>query len=122
MKKKSSYKYEELIDRARKAKQKPKDSLFIFEYSEKEMSFTSELGNELVHFNPDKIVIVAREKSGEMKCSFRSKDKNVQQLLEKALVGIEGYGGGHELACGGSIKRHDWEHFLDNLRREIRES
>ena len=115
-------KYEELIDRDRKTKQQPKDPLFIFEYSEKEMSFTSELGNELVHFNPDKIVIVAREKSGDMKCSFRSKDKNVQRLLQKALIGIEGHGGGHELACGGSIKRLDWEHFLDNLRREIRES
>jgi len=115
-------KYEELIDRARKAEQKPNDSLFIFEYSELEMSFTSELGNELVHFNPDKIVIVAREKSGDMKCSFRSKDKNVQRLLEKALVGIEGYGGGHELACGGSINKNDWEQFLNNLRREILES
>ncbi len=114
-------KYEKLLDRAKETKQKPNDQLHIFEYSETEMSFTSELSNELIHFNPKKIVIVAREKSGEMKCSFRSKELPVSLLLEKAMIGIDGRSGGHELACGGSIKRHDWNQFLDNLRREIKE-
>ena len=115
-------KYESLLERVEKQEVDKEDPLFIFEYPGQEVSFTSELGNELIYRNPEKVVIVAREKSGEMKCSFRSKEKPVLPLLEKALIGIEGYGGGHEMACGGSIKRHDWQQFLDNLRREIREN
>ena len=116
---KMNQRYEGLLERAKTTEQEPQDHLFIFQYTDAEMSFTSELGNELVHFNPEKVVIVAREKSGDMKCSFRSKKLPIAQLLQKALIGIDGYGGGHELACGGSIKVHDWEQFLTNLRREI---
>ena len=55
-----------------------------------------------------------------MKCSLRSaKNINIAIALEKALVGIEGYGGGHEQACGACVKEEDFERFLEQLEAEI---
>lgn len=99
---------------------KAKAELLVFVYTDQNWSFTSELSAELVSLHPDKLVIVARQKSREMKCSLRSKKLMIPLLLEKALVGIQGYGGGHEHACGANIKEEDWDLFLNNLKREIK--
>ena len=54
-----------------------------------------------------------------MKCSLRGKTP-IAKELEKALVGISGYGGGHPNACGAVIKEEDWNRFLKNFKREIK--
>jgi single-stranded DNA-specific DHH superfamily exonuclease len=111
-------KYEELIKEARKGVTRSK--LLLFYYSENKMSFTADLANELVnHLYPKKVVLIARNKSGEMKCSLRSKTP-IRDALARALEGVQGYGGGHENACGAVIKEEDWEQFLKNLKREIK--
>lgn len=110
-------KYKLILSKAKKIK--TKERLLVFVYDEQSWSFTSELAAELLHRNQSKIVIVARKKSGAMKCSLRSKKILIPPLLEKALIGIEGYGGGHELACGANIQEPDWKQFLDNLKREL---
>lgn len=112
--------YQPLLQLAKKQAQKTKGPLLLFTYSEQTWSFTAELAGELLYLFPDKIVIIARKKSGEMKCSIRSKKIPISLILEKALVGIEGYGGGHELACGAAIKEHDWQQFLINFERELK--
>lgn len=109
--------YQVLLEKAKKISSKGK--IFLFNYTEQSWSFTSELANELLHLHPNKIIIIARKKSGEMKCSLRSKKTPLPQIIEKALLGIEGYGGGHEFACGGNIKEEDWQQFLINLEREL---
>jgi len=109
--------YEELLQQAKKS---PKDDMFlIFKYPDNKMSFTGDLSNELLYLHPDKIVIVAREKSGEMRMSLRSSNVNLRQILPKALVGLEGYGGGHEFACGASVKSEQFDTFISNLRNEV---
>jgi single-stranded DNA-specific DHH superfamily exonuclease len=110
--------FNEIYERAKSSVKVTKDPLIIFEYEDK-YSLTSDLANELMYMHPDKIILIARLKGGEYKCSFRSIDIQVRPILEKALVGIDGYGGGHVHACGGAIKIHDWDKFLENLRREI---
>jgi hypothetical protein len=102
-------------------KEIPVDSgkILFFSYTENKMSFTSDLSNELLVRYPEKFIIIARQKDGEMKCSMRSATIKVLPILERALVGINGYGGGHDYACGGCIKVEDWERFKENLRREI---
>ncbi|MGV8140960.1 MAG: DHHA1 domain-containing protein [Candidatus Woesearchaeota archaeon] len=110
--------FNDIFERAKSSVKITDDSLILFEY-EDNYSLTSDLANELMYHNPDKIVLIARLKGGEYKCSFRSTNLAIRPILEKALVGIEGYGGGHERACGGAIKMHDWDRFLENLRREI---
>lgn len=109
-------KYEHLLEEAKKKVTRSK--LFIFYYDEQQWSFTANLANELSSMYPKKVIIIARKKSGEMKCSLRSR-ANISGSLERALVGIEGYGGGHENACGAVVKEHDWERFLENFGREL---
>jgi len=95
------------------------NKMLLFTYSNT-MSFTGDLSNELLYRFPKKLIIVAREKSGEMKCSLRSSGHvSVSNILKKALVGIDGYGGGHEHACGACIKKEDFTRFVENIRKEL---
>jgi nanoRNase/pAp phosphatase (c-di-AMP/oligoRNAs hydrolase) len=80
-----------------------KEPLVLFEYEDR-YSLTSDLSNELMYTYPEKVILIARLKGDEYRCSFRSIDLEVRPILEKALVGVDGYGGGHKHACGGSIK------------------
>lgn len=128
------YKYFESINREYKsllayalkeiAKQKKeKKKILVLDYVAGRMSFTGELSNELLYRNPNNIIIITREKDGEMKSSLRSPPSiNLAEILAKALFGIEGYGGGHEHACGACIKREDWQQFLINLEDERNKS
>jgi single-stranded DNA-specific DHH superfamily exonuclease len=100
-------------------KQVTRSKLLLYYYGDQQWSFTADLANELTNNYPEKVVLIARKKSGEMKCSLRSKTP-VLGILTRALEGVEGYGGGHPNACGTVIKEHDWELFLKNLKREIK--
>ena len=95
------------------------NKMLLFTYSNR-MSFTGDLSNELLYRFPKKLILVAREKDGEMKCSLRSSGSlSVSKILKKALVEIEGYGGGHEHACGACINKKDFEKFVENIRKEL---
>jgi len=107
--------YEELLQDIDK-KVDEKDQFLVYTYPGSKMSFTGELSNEVLHKYPDKIIIIAREKSGEMRMSLRSRDFVLLPILEKALVGLDGYGGGHEHACGANVKKEQFETFLNRLR------
>lgn len=97
------------------------DRLVVVKYMEDKMSFTGEMSNELLFRYPDKVILVAREKSGEMKCSLRTgPGLNLPEAIDKALVGITGYGGGHEHACGACVNVDDFPRFLEQLREAIR--
>ena len=109
--------YEELIKDAQKKVTQSK--LFLYNYSENKHSFTVELANELTNLYPDKVILIARKKGDQMKCSLRAKT-NIRDPLKRALEGIQGYGGGHENACGTVIKEGSWDQFLKNLKKEIK--
>lgn len=108
--------YEELMKKAMKVK---KGKIIVFTYSEDKLSLTKDLANELIYRFPDKIIVLGREKSGEVRCSIRANNVNLTKAVEKALIGIEGYGGGHEKACGAGIKKEYFKQFLENLEGEI---
>ncbi len=111
--------YEKLLSFA--MEQVSNDSLLVVTYEEDAMSFTGELSNELLYRFPDKVILVAREKSGEMKCSLRtSPGLNLPTAIGKALDGVDGYGGGHEYACGSCVKVEDFPRFVKQLRAAIR--
>jgi single-stranded DNA-specific DHH superfamily exonuclease len=95
------------------------DRLIFFTYEDNKTSLTSELSNELLYRHPDKVIVIAREKSGEMKCSIRSSAIVLPPLLRNAFVGLEGYGGGHDHACGACIKKKDFNAFLARFSKEI---
>ncbi|MEM4263514.1 MAG: DHH family phosphoesterase [Candidatus Woesearchaeota archaeon] len=108
--------YEHLIKRAEKTK--PTGKLLFFSYTHESIAFSKDISNELLHKNPDKIVIVARDRKDEMKCSLRAKVP-ILPALKKALQGIDGFGGGHEFACGVNIKKDDFKRFLENFKSEL---
>lgn len=109
--------YESLLKQTKKHVTRSK--ILLFPYSESQWSFTADLSNELSAKYPKKVIIIARKKDGKMKCSLRAKI-NIADALEKALVGIKGYGGGHPNACGAVIDENDWERFLKNFRNELK--
>jgi len=107
--------YTELIEEAKKSK---KDNLMVFIYSDNKMSFSGDIANELLYRYPSKVIIVGREKQGEIKMSLRY-NKPLLDILKKALVGVDGYGGGHECACGANVKKHDFKRFVENIRNQV---
>jgi len=110
--------YQKLLSKALKSVTKEK--LAVFTYKDAKISFTSDLSNELIYKYPEKVILIGREKSGEMKMSLRSKEIILPRLIEKALVGIKGYGGGHDFAIGSSVKIEDFERFIENLNKLLK--
>ena len=108
--------YEVLLEKATTAVTEGK--ILLFHYTEEHWSFTANLANELVALYPEKVIIICREKSGEMKCSLRARFP-ILPALQKALVGLKGYGGGHANACGAVIKKEEWELFLERFEEAI---
>jgi len=105
-------KYEKLLKKA--LEQKNEGNWVIFEYLDDGMSLTGDLSNELLFRFPNKNILIARQKSGEMKCSFRSKH-NILEIVKKAIDGFDGHCGGHENACGASVKIKDFKAFTEKL-------
>jgi single-stranded DNA-specific DHH superfamily exonuclease len=98
---------------------KEDERFLIYTYHDNKMSFTGELSNEMLYLHPNKIIVIGREKSGEMRMSLRSKGVHLPSAINGALIGIEGYGGGHEYACGACVKKEQFDSFIEKLRKEI---
>ncbi len=109
--------YNELLEKAVKAK--TKDKILLFVYPSTKNSFTGELSNELIYKFPDKIVMVGREIDEEIRFSLRSSKVLLPPILEKAFKEIPGYGGGHENACGSNINKNDLNKFVELIKKEI---
>lgn len=108
-------KYEALLERAKRAAKK--DYLvFIYENAN---SFTGDLSNELLYLFPKKHIIVGRIRNGELKLSLRS-SKAILPAMREALKSINGFGGGHENACGAVIKEEDFKRFMEGLEKNLR--
>lgn len=98
---------------------KTDDKLLLFTYPESSMALTSELSNEVLYENPDKFIIIAREKSGDVKCSLRSARYEVLPILQAALKDVSGHGGGHLHACGANVRSEDFSRFVDNIKKQL---
>lgn len=114
---KISKQYNQLLEQA--LKQKPKDKILLFVYPSTKNSFTGELSNELIHKFPDKIVIIGRQKGDEIRLSLRSSKVLLPPIMEKVFKQIQGYGGGHENACGANINQEDLNKFVELIKKEI---
>ncbi len=112
--------YEKILAQAEK--NLSDDTILLYTYYEDNMSFTGDISNELIYRHPEKVVIVGRIKSGEVKCSLRSSKTNISEILEMALSKVSGYGGGHEKACGACIKEEDFNQFIADFRQELKGS
>ena len=111
--------YEPILKDALNTIEKSKEKLAVYAYKDDKSAFTSDISNEAIYRFPDKIVLIAREKNDEMKCSMRSSKINLIPVIEKALVGLNGFGGGHENACGLNIKKDDFEEFVGRVKEMV---
>ena len=109
--------YKELISKVEKGDDD--DKLLFFDYSERNYSFTSDLSNEMLYRHPDKVILICREKSGKMHCSLRSTNIDLPTIVNESLSGLDGYGGGHLHACGVSVRKEDFDIFLERLKKSI---
>lgn len=109
--------YNELLEQA--INTKPEKNVLLFIYPSKKTSFTGELSNELLFKLKNKIIIIGREKEDRIKLSLRSPKKPILKAVEKALEGVNGYGGGHEHACGANIYKEDFSKFIENFKEAL---
>lgn len=103
------------------AKRAAKDNFLIYLYEGKRFSFTKELSNELLYLFPDKLIIVGRETKGIFKLSIRASNVELPPIVEAALQGLSGSGGGHEHACGAEVKHDDLDLFIERIKNFIKE-
>lgn len=108
-----------LIKGALHAAKQAKDDVVLFTYHEDQTSFTSDICNELTYRYPEKVILVCRQKSGDMRCSLRSTQHDLPTALEKSLAGLKGYGGGHRNACGLNVSKDHFDEFLKRLKEEL---
>jgi nanoRNase/pAp phosphatase (c-di-AMP/oligoRNAs hydrolase) len=99
--------------------QKNDGKIFFYLYKVNKMSLNQDLANELVFRFPDKIIVIGRENSGEIKLSLRSADYNLPPMIKKALEGCVGYGGGHEHAAGANVKVKDFDMFMEQFKAQL---
>ncbi|MFH1209279.1 MAG: DHHA1 domain-containing protein [archaeon] len=109
--------YQELLDKALEIETKGK--LMVFTYASSKMSFTADLSNELMYRYPDKIIMVGRIKDDRVKLSLRSSKIKLPELINKSLEDLDGYGGGHDFACGVNINKFDLYKFIENFNKLI---
>ncbi len=115
-------KYETLLEKAVKKASKEKGSkIFYFEYSS-DLGLSAGLANELLYRLKDKdIIAIVRIRDLVCKISLRGKGAHdMRKLVEKLLEGTDGKGGGHEHACGITLKADDLAKFKKNLFQTIK--
>ena len=110
--------YEKLLKKAISKVKKGK--LLLFTYPSMKLSFTGELSNELLYLYPDKVIVIAREKTDRVIMSMRSKNLSLPPIIKRCLEGLDGYGGGHEHACGGNVSKGDFDMFINRLTKEVK--
>ncbi|MCF7799228.1 DHH family phosphoesterase [Candidatus Woesearchaeota archaeon] len=108
--------YEEIKKEVRVDEHNP---IILFTYTDERNSFTADLSNELLSTHPEKLIIIGRQSNGSYKCSLRSSELLVEQLLGKVLAKTGGTGGGHEHACGAVIPTEVFDEFVKLMREEV---
>ena len=95
-------------------------SRFAVSVYEAETAYSGEVANEMLHLNPDKVILVGREKDGEIRMSLRGSGSNViLPRLKEALAEVDAFGGGHEYACGASVKKERFEEFVESFKKKF---
>ena len=112
--------YERLIAAAQEHVKK-KDDVIVYIYNNDTYSLSGELANELKYRNKEKAVIIGRKHDGKVMMSLRSETYEVLGPLQAALKEVEGYGGGHPLACGAAVIQEHFDAFLELFKRAYKE-
>lgn len=116
--------YDKILEKALETK--PEKNLLLFIYPSSKNSFSSLLANEMLHKHKkskDLLIMMGREKNDEVVFSLRTNKQSkiiLPTMIDKALIGVEGYGGGHDHACGANIKKKDLSKFIDSIKEQMK--
>lgn len=112
--------YEPLLEQALTTRARGR--VLLVTYEQRRLSFTAELSNELLYRKPMKVICIAREAYGAMRLSLRvsaalhrKSGLDAIGLLNRALEGTGGRGGGHRFAVGGEVPVAAWDRFIEQL-------
>ena len=107
-----------LVKEAEKVGEKSEEFI-IFAYKHVgRHALTGLVAEILAYRNPEKMIIVAREKDGFYRMAFRGRKADVNTVLQRALEGTTGHGGGHAQACGGSVPTNEFDDFISSYKQE----
>lgn len=112
--------YDELYADA--TKNVSRSNVLLYKYEEDKLSLTKDLANDLLIRYPNKVIIIGRHKDDEIKMSLRAANYILPPILERALAGLDGYGGGHEHACGACVKADHFDEFLKQLKKGLKQA
>lgn len=101
---------------------KTKSKVFLYTYPSSQDSFTSLISNEMIYRHPDKIVIIGRVKDDKVVMSLRSTSISLPDIIHKSLEGLDGYGGGHDLACGANVLNEQFGTFMKRFKKYATEA
>jgi single-stranded DNA-specific DHH superfamily exonuclease len=110
--------FEKMLSEAKR--QATRSKLLLYTYPSAKHSLTGILSNELLYTYPNKVIIIGRVKEDMIVMSIRSKKHNVLKILEKALQDVNGYGGGHDHACGAGVMKKDFDKFVHNFKTALK--
>jgi len=109
--------YEALLNDALEQKE---ENIFVYVCKMGKNSYRALLSNELLYKTKCKVLIIANEKNGEVRMSFRSREDSapILPILKKAVEKFNGYGGGHAHACGGAVSTDNFPEFIEYIKKE----
>ncbi len=102
-------------------KVKPKNNLYFFTY-DSDMSFTKTLAEEIRYiYKSVPVVAICFKKADKpyYHCSFRGVNYVVNSLVERALNGLDGMGGGHPYAAGARVHENDFLKFKKRIFKQL---
>lgn len=109
--------YQKILKKALKP-QKSKVHVFLDEYSK--MGFRADLSSELQYNFKNKLIVMGRQTDNIIRMSLRYQKGSIRELLKKAIQDLDGYGGGHEHACGAHLNSKDFKEFIERLESYIK--
>ncbi len=110
--------YKELFNKI--DKEKPtKDKLFQVYLPPTKNSFTSVISNYLIYKYPKKIIMVIRQNEDKIIMSIRSATTKIAPIVTKSIEGLDGFGGGHDFACGAGVAKDQFKEFLERFQSQI---
>ena len=101
-------------------KEKPtKDKLFQLYLPPTKNSFTSIISNYLIYKYPKKIIMVIRQNEDKIIMSIRSATTKIAPIVKTSIEGLDGFGGGHDFACGAGVAKDQFKEFLERFQAQI---
>ncbi len=63
--------------------------------------------------------MVIRQNEEKIIMSLRSATTKIEPIVKKSIEGLDGFGGGHEFACGAGVAKDQFQEFLERFQSQL---